>query len=265
MTELTIGISPCPNDVFIFAGLILHQVESPFEFDFRFEDVESLNHSAQLGKLDVVKISYANYCRCNVTYELLNCGGALGRGVGPLLLTGGDEFVPEAEFLVPGEFTTANFLLDYFLGREVPKRFVPFDEVYGVLSSNPSAQGVVIHENRFTYEEDGLLLVQDLGEHWEDETGYAIPLGAIVVKRDIGAAEEISTAIRSSLSWAEKHRAEALTLCREHAKEMRPDVIEKHIGLYVNEFSYDLGKEGRAAVDHFLALQAEQMKVTIPI
>ena len=181
---LEIGISPCPNDVFIFAGVLLGGVRGErLELRFQFEDVETLNRMAQEGDLDAAKISYANYMRVEGTYRLLECGGALGRGVGPLLLKNGSEFDPDAEVLAPGEFTTANFLLDYYLQRKVTRRFLPFDALYETLLTMPGAQGVVIHEKRFTYEKDGLTLVRDLGEHWEAKTGYAIPLGAIAVRR----------------------------------------------------------------------------------
>jgi 1,4-dihydroxy-6-naphthoate synthase len=191
-------------------------------------------------------------------YELLDCGGALGRGVGPLLLANGaDAFDPEREVLVPGELTTANFLLDFYLRRPVQKRFLPFDSLYDELCNQKGAQGVVIHEKRFTYAADGLTLLQDLGEHWEAQTGYAIPLGAIVVRRGSGLREPLETAIRQSLAWAETHPDEALTLCRKYAQDLTDGVIQAHIGLYVNEFSRDLGAEGRAAVSFFLDEQRQ--------
>ena len=183
MRELSLGISPCPNDVYIFSGLLLGAI-APRRFRFKtiFADVETLNEMTQRGELDVAKISYANYARCADDYELLSSGGALGRGVGPLLLTNGAEFSPEKAIQVPGEFTTANFLLDFYLQKPVTKIYAPFDVLYENLLKTPGAQGVVIHEKRFTYAADGLTLVQDLGEHWEAETGHPIPLG-----RDCGA------------------------------------------------------------------------------
>jgi 1,4-dihydroxy-6-naphthoate synthase len=257
---LTLGISPCPNDVFIFAGLLLGKVDAGgLRFDVAFEDVETLNARSRRGELDVVKISYANYVHIEREYELLDCGGALGRGVGPLLLVNGDAaaFDPAREILVPGEYTTANFLLDFYLGgaSAAPKRFAPFDVVYAELCNRPGAQGVVIHEKRFTYGRDGLTLVRDLGEHWERETGYAIPLGAVAVRRSLGISEVVAGAVRRSLDWAYAHEAEALALCREHAQEFTDDVMRAHIGLYVNEHSRALGPDGEAAVAFFLARQ----------
>ena len=256
MPELTLGISPCPNDVYVFSGLLLGHVTVPgVTFAVDFQDVETLNARAQAGAIDVVKISYANYVHCRDEYDLLPCGGALGRGVGPLLLSNGGKWDPEAEVLVPGEFTTANFLLDFYAGRPLRKRFLPFDALYARLQQEPGAQGVVIHEKRFTYEADGLHLVQDLGDFWERETAFAIPLGAIAVRKGLDA-EALTTAVRASLRWAYAHDAEAFALCREYAQDLNPDVVRAHIRLYVNDFSEDVGPEGQAAVDFFLARQA---------
>ena len=260
VTQLSLGISPCPNDVYIFAGLLLGESNAHgLRFaPVHFEDVETLNSLSASGALAVCKISYGNYSRIENAYELLPCGGALGRGVGPLLLMNGaaDGFDPHRELLVPGEWTTANFLLDYFLKQSgTRKRFLPFDELYAALCNQPGAQGVVIHEKRFTYAADGLTLVQDLGEYWERETGHAIPLGAIAVRRDLGAdtIARVTNAVRESLEWADAHRAEAFDLCREYASDLTDGVIEAHIRLYVNEYSHDLGAEGREAVRFFQA------------
>lgn len=257
MNTLSLGISPCPNDVYIFSGVIAGAVTLPDSaISIDYQDVETLNGRAQRGELDIVKISYANFARIAGAFELLSCGGALGRGCGPLLLTNGSPFDPEQEVLVPGEFTTANFLLDYYACRPLTKRFVAFDVLYEELRRTPGTQGVVIHEKRFTYAADGLTLVQDLGEHWEQQTGYAIPLGAIALKR---AHAELSGAIenlvRRSLDWADRHSGEAFDLCREYAQDLDPAVIRAHIELYVNHYSRDLGPDGRAAVEYFLEQQ----------
>jgi len=257
--SLRIGISPCPNDVFIFAGLILGAVDTNgFALSFDYQDVETLNRRAQAANdYDLVKISYANYAHCAHTYDLLDCGGALGRGVGPLLLSNGQNALnPAAPILVPGEFTTANFLLDFYAaaGRPLTKRFLPFDALYDELKATPRAQGIVIHEKRFTYAADGLTLLQDLGEHWERETGFAIPLGALAARRDLDKAR-LETLVRQSLAWAETHRADALALCREHAQDLTESVMASHIALYVNDYSRDLGDDGRAAVAFFLSQQ----------
>jgi 1,4-dihydroxy-6-naphthoate synthase len=256
MTELTLGISPCPNDIFIFSGLLLNKIDSGgLRFRVDYQDVENLNQRSQRGELDIAKISYANYIRCRDEYDLLSCGGALGRGVGPLLLSHDGGWNPEGEVLVPGENTTANFLLDYYAQRPLRKRFLPFDALYAELCERPGAQGVVIHEKRFTYENDRLHLVLDLGQHWEERTGYAIPLGAIIARRSLGPHTALEDLIRRSLRWAYEHYEDAFALCREYAADLSAGVIESHIELYVNHYSEDLGAEGQATVDFFLAQQ----------
>ena len=257
-TAISLGISPCPNDVYIFAGVILGEIDTKgIAFAITYEDVETLNGWARLGARDVLKISYANYVHVAAEYALLSCGGALGRGVGPLLLTGGAAaFDPAREVLVPGAYTTANFLLDFYLGRpDITKRFVPFDVLYAELCNHSAAQGVVIHEKRFTYAKDGLHLIQDLGDYWESKTGYAIPLGAIVVRRSLGIAPRVAQIVRESLAWADANRERAFDLCRHYAQDLSDGVIQAHIDLYVNEYSHDLGAEGQAAVDFFLRQQ----------
>ena len=259
---LRIGISPCPNDVYIFAGLILGEVgaaELPLTFDY--QDVETLNAAAKRGVYDIAKISYAAYAAIQDEYELLDCGGALGRGVGPLLLSNGNApFDPTRETLVPGEQTTAHFLLQFYAARlfgrsPLKKRYLPFDDLYAELCNRPGAQGVVIHENRFTYQRDNLTLLQDLGELWEAQTHHAIPLGAIAVRRNCGLRERVTPAIQASLDWAEAHPAETIALCRRHSQQMDDDVLKAHINLYVNEYTRDLGDEGRDAAAFFLSEQ----------
>ncbi|MBC7808511.1 MAG: 1,4-dihydroxy-6-naphthoate synthase [Akkermansiaceae bacterium] len=259
MTKLSLGISPCPNDVYIFAGLLLGKSDTHgLKFDsVQYEDVETLNALSMTGDIDVCKISYANFSRIADRYELLPCGGALGRGVGPLLLVHGarSHFDPSRETLVPGEFTTANFLFDFYTRRsDIPKRYVPFDILYAELCNRPGAQGVVIHEKRFTYQSDGLTLVQDLGDFWEEKTGHAIPLGAIAVRRSLGTdtIASVKSAIKDSLQWADANRDESFELCRHYAQDLTHGVIESHIRLYVNEYSQDLGDDGAAAVRYFL-------------
>jgi 1,4-dihydroxy-6-naphthoate synthase len=211
--------------------------------------VETLNARARAGDGDLLKVSWANVLGCT-GYSPLACGGALGRGCGPLLLTGGGEWNPDGEVLVPGARTTANFLLDFWAGRPLRKRFMPFDALYRELKARPEAQGVVIHEMRFTYARDNLRLIRDLGAHWEYATGSPIPLGALVRRESpsLASVAEIEAAVRASLDWAWAHEAEALELCARYAQDMSPDVMRAHVALYVNEFTRDMGEEGSAAV-----------------
>lgn len=254
--KLTLAISPCPNDVFIFAGLLTGAVRDPeLTFEVTYLDVQAANEAAQRQAFDVIKVSYAAYPALSEHYALLPSGGALGRGCGPLLLRNGSKALdPTREVLVPGAQTTANFLLDFFVGQPLRKRFLPFDALYDELKACPEAQGVVIHEKRFVYADDGLMLVQDLGEHWEAQTGHPIPLGAILLRRGVAQECRVAELLRESLRWSESHRAEALALCREHAQDLSTGVIEAHIELYVNHFSHDLGHDGAAAVDFFFSL-----------
>jgi 1,4-dihydroxy-6-naphthoate synthase len=256
--RLRIGISPCPNDVWIFAGLLLGHVAPGADADF--EDVQTLNERAASGGpgWDLVKVSYAAWPTIRDSHVLLEAGGALGRGCGPLLLRNGlGGWDPDAPVWIPGRQTTARFLLRSWLGDE-PRLacFAPFDEVYARLCAEPGAQGVVIHEKRFTYGRDGLNLLADLGEAWEQRTGCPIPLGAIAAP--IGSPVDVLTdRVRASLAWAEAHPDAALALCANYAAEMDEDVMRSHIGLYVNDWTRDLGEDGRRAVGTFLTLLGE--------
>jgi 1,4-dihydroxy-6-naphthoate synthase len=253
------GISPCPNDVFLYAGLILGRVPTPgWTIRFAYEDIETLNEWSRNGMVDAVKISYAQLPKIASKYRLLRCGGALGRGCGPLLLTGGEDFASQREILIPGENTTANALLDFFLRREMPdskpsKRFQRFDDLYRALLTDRTVQGVVIHEMRFTYAADGLRLVQDLGAYWENQMHAPIPLGALVLRRDCPITPaQCEDWVRQSLLWSRQNEAEALDLCRHHSQSMDASVMRQHIDLYVNGYSLDLGVDGEEAVALFL-------------
>lgn len=264
--RLSLAASPCPNDVFIFAGILTGAVGLPDrELDVELHELETLNRGTQAGRWDLAKISYANYRRIASGYDLLRCGGALGRGCGPLLLSNGAEFNPEAEVLVPGESTTANLLLEIYRAgigaAPLRKTYVLFDDIYRRLLGPEPCQGVVIHEMRFTYAADGLRLLRDLGAHWEETTGHPIPLGALVLRKSLAGEDPALSAtledlVRRSLDWSRSHPEQALALCRRHAQSMAEDVLLSHIDLYVNDFSRDIGVEGEAAVRYFLERQA---------
>lgn len=257
MSLLRFAISPCPNDVFIFAGLLLGRIPTPgAEPVFTFADIQVLNERAEAGDFDVVKVSYARVPFLLSRYALLEPGGALGHGVGPLLLTGGDPFSPAVEVAVPGRFTTANLLLDFAYPEGLKKTFLHFDAIYEGLKGDRRSQGVVIHEKRFTYAADGLRLVRDLGLEYEAKTGLPIPLGALLCKKGLGLDREVEGWVRESLAWAEAHREEALDLCQHHARALSRPVVSAHVDLYVNSFSKAWGEEGKKAVEHFLGLAA---------
>jgi 1,4-dihydroxy-6-naphthoate synthase len=255
MTELSLGISPCPNDVFIFSGLILNEIKiKDVELKIQYLDIETLNRETQSKSLDIAKISYANYPRCSENYNLLTAGGALGRGVGPLLLSNGGTWKKDEEVAVPGLYTTANFLLDFWAQCKLNKRFSQFDVLYNDLCKIPGAQGVCIHEKRFTYKADGLTLIADLGTHWEKETGYPIPLGCLITRKGLSTSD-ITDGIQKSLRWAYENHDRAFKLCEEYSADLTPAVIQSHINLYVNEFSMDVGTVGTEAVEFFFKQQ----------
>jgi len=233
-----------------------------FQLQFNYYDIETLNERACSGEFELLKISYANFSRCQNDYDLLPSGGALGRGVGPLLLTGGNDWHPENEIMVPGQYTTANFLLDFWAQKPLRKKFVTFNTLYDLLKEDKNAQGVVIHEKRFTYKADGLRLIQDLGSHWEEQTGCPIPLGCVIAKKGLDVSI-LNNAIKESLTWAYEHKEEAFSLCKRYASDLTPAVIQAHIDLYVNDFSLDLGSAGEAAVALFF--QRVQDKATLAV
>ncbi|MFT5726260.1 MAG: 1,4-dihydroxy-6-naphthoate synthase [Desulforhopalus sp.] len=256
---LSLGFSPCPNDTFIFYGLVHGKVGSD---DLMFaepllEDVEQLNRWAVAGSLDVTKLSYHALAHVLEEYCLLRTGGALGRGCGPLLVTRdvGRKGLSELKRIaIPGKLTTAALLLQMFLPCSCELIEMRFDSIMAAVKSGEVDGGVIIHESRFTYEEEGLFCLQDLGEWWEETTGMPIPLGGIAAKRSLGyeKLKAIEKAIADSVEFAFRHPGDCLPYIQKHSQELEKDVVESHIGLYVNEFSKDLGDEGKAAVELFI-------------
>ncbi|MBK8503938.1 MAG: 1,4-dihydroxy-6-naphthoate synthase [Saprospiraceae bacterium] len=265
--KLSLGFSPCPNDTFIFYALLHQKVDTgALQFEPFIADVEELNQKAVHSDLSITKISFNAYLNLTGQYVLLDSGAALGRNCGPLLITK----VPMAVLdlagktvAIPGEKTTANFLLDTFLPVPVTKKVFLFNEIEQKLLDGEVDAGVIIHENRFTYSERGLHLIQDLGSHWESKTGHPIPLGGIIAQRSIpdDIRRKISTAIRQSINYAWSHPEEVMEFVSQYAQEMEPKVMRQHIALYVNDFSAHLGLEGRAAVTHFFAEGVKQGRI----
>jgi 1,4-dihydroxy-6-naphthoate synthase len=254
MHNLSLGFSPCPNDTFIFHALVHGLVQCPgFAFRERLEDVETLNRLVLEGALDVSKVSSHLLGFIRDDFCLLKSGGALGRGCGPLVVAA--KFREMAELrgkriAVPGRYTTAHLLLRLFDGNLDTIIFLPFHEIMGAVQRGEVDAGVIIHESRFTYGDYGLTKLLDLGEWWEASTGHPIPLGGIVAKRSLGraAVAAIDRALRASVMYAQSHRGGTYAYIRAHSQEMSDEVCAAHIGLYVNDFSLDLGVEGRAAV-----------------
>jgi 1,4-dihydroxy-6-naphthoate synthase len=259
MKSLSIGFSPCPNDTYIFCGLVKgHIPHTGWSLQpERLEDVETLNEWALQGRLDITKLSFHAFGHVLEDYVLLKSGGALGRGCGPLLVAG--RKVASADFAkmtvaVPGKYTTAAMLLQLYAPGWKNIVMMRFDEIMDAIESGKIDCGVIIHESRFTYKSRGLELIKDLGNWWEEISGYPIPLGGIAVKRSLGREliEEIDKALKASIVWAQSNHELCRPYIKEHAQELEDCVINDHIGLYVNAFSEDLGEEGMAAIEFFL-------------
>ncbi len=263
--KLSIGFSPCPNDTFIFDALVHQKVDTEgLLFEPVLEDVQTLNDWAKQGKLELSKISYGVLPLVLNNYVLLNSGGALGRGVGPLLIAkpGFDvNQIQAATIAIPGENTTAHLLFSLAFPNFQHKQFMVFHQIEDAVLRGEVDAGVIIHENRFTYQQKGLVKLMDLGEYWETQQQVPIPLGGIVAKRSLGVdvQQKIDRVIYRSLQYAFKHYPAITDYVGAHAQEMSETVMRQHIDLYVNDFSLQLGEEGRKAVNVLLAVHA-QMK-----
>ncbi|MBW6512932.1 MAG: 1,4-dihydroxy-6-naphthoate synthase [Desulfuromonadaceae bacterium] len=254
MRELTLGYSPCPNDTFIFHALTHGLVDSgDFYVRERLEDVETLNRLAIAGTLDLTKISYHAFGHLREEYCLLRSGGALGRGCGPLVIARRATTMDELRgkrIAIPGQLTTANLLLQLYGEGFDQLLILPFDRIITAVTSGQADAGVIIHESRFTYQEHGLVAALDLGVWWEQTTGLPLPLGAILAKRSLGGAliQRVDRAIRTSIGYAYAHPHAPRSYIKRHAQELSDAVIDSHIALYVNDFSFDLGATGIVAV-----------------
>jgi 1,4-dihydroxy-6-naphthoate synthase len=255
--KLSLGFSPCPNDTFIFDALVNNKIDTEgLEFDVVLEDVQTLNARALQGKLDISKISYGVLPLVVKEYVLLNSGGALGKGVGPLLITTSErgitsEDVNDSLIAIPGENTTAHMLFTLAFPNAKNKIFKIFNEIEDAVLKREVDAGVIIHENRFTYHLKGLNKLMDLGDFWELQTGVPIPLGGIVAKRNLdkNLISKVDLAIKQSVEYAYKHYSEKLSVyVREHSQELNEKVIRQHIDLYVNNYSVNLGVKGKTAV-----------------
>ncbi len=259
-SSLTIGFSPCPNDCFIFDAMIHNKIDTEgLRFDVLMEDVETLNQKAFQSKLDITKLSYHAYAYLTKEYQLLNAGSALGNNCGPLLITiKSPETIlselqsPNSELKIgiPGKYTTANFLLSLAFPGAKNKQEMVFSDIENAVLNGKVDAGLIIHENRFTYEQKGLKKVIDLGEYWEKQTQMPIPLGGIVIKRSLPdeLKNKVNRVIRRSVEYAFANPKSSLGFVKEHAQAMSEEVMYKHINLYVNNYSVDLGKSGREAV-----------------
>ena len=267
--ELTLGFSSCPNDTFIFDALLHGKIDTEgLKFNPIIEDVESLNQKANNSILDITKLSYHAYAFLTHRYKLLNAGSALGFGVGPLLICNSEFNIQESELIahselkvgIPGKLTTANFLLSIAYPNLKNKIAMVFSNIEDALLNGDIDLGLIIHENRFTYELKGLKKLRDLGEFWEGVSGAAIPLGGIVVSRKFDEATQmkIDRVLKRSIEFAFANRRSSYDFVRAHSQEMSEEVMYKHIDLYVNKYSIDLGDEGIKAVHTLFNKAVEQ-------
>ena len=268
---LQLGFSPCPNDTFIFDALVNKKIDTEgIEVVPVLEDVQTLNNWAREGKLDITKISYGVLPLILDQYIVLNAGGALGKGVGPLLITTTDgvvkEQVADSSIAIPGENTTAHMLFSLAFPKAANKKFTIFSQVEDSVLNHTVDAGVIIHENRFTYQDKGLVKIMDLGEYWEDQTGNPIPLGGIVMKRsfDNHLQKQVDRLIRKSLEYAFAHYPIITDYVKQHSQEMSESVMRQHIDLYVNDYSINLGESGKSAVRQFLDIYNVINKTPLP-
>jgi 1,4-dihydroxy-6-naphthoate synthase len=259
--ELTFGYSPCPNDTFAFHALAHGLVDAPFTVRPVLLDIEELNLRAHEGDFDLTKLSFGAFPSVGERYRLLSSGAALGHGAGPLVVARRSMSLVEAAtgpVAIPGLETTAFLLLRLAspeLGETVELRY---DRILGAVERGEVAAGLIIHESRFTYREHGLVQVADLGAWWKEETGLPVPLAGICARADLddATAEAAERAIAASVRYAFEHPDASREYVHAHAQELAPDVCHEHIRLYVNEFSVDLGREGREAIDRLLGAVA---------
>lgn len=270
--KLTLGFSPCPNDTFIFDALIHHKIDTEgLDFEVFFDDVETLNQKAVEGELDITKLSFHAFAHVADRYALLDSGSALGFGVGPLVICKNEALLqpaaltnPTLAIAIPGNLTTANFLFSIAYPDLKNKVITVFSEIENAVLTGKVDLGLIIHENRFTYADRGLHKIVDLGNFWEHLTGCAIPLGGIVINRRIDEVtqQKVNRILRKSVEYAFANPKSGFEFIRQHAQEMDEAVMYKHIELYVNQFSIDLGTEGRKAID--ILFEMARSKELIP-
>ena len=252
--KFTLGFSPCPNDTFIFDALVNKKIDTEgMEFEAQLEDIQTLNQWAGEGKLEITKLSFPSFFQNQNHYAMLDAGAALGKGVGPLLIAKTMVQVPDIEhcsIAIPGENTTANFLLSFAFPMARNKVPMLFSEIEDAVLMGKVDMGVIIHENRFTYHLKKLIKICDLGAIWEERQKAPIPLACIAAKKSIPEEQrqKISRLIRKSVEYAFAHYPEITEYTKSHSQEMDESVMRQHIELYVNNYSIDLGEDGRAAI-----------------
>lgn len=266
--KLKLCFSTCPNDTFMFDALVNGRIDTQgFTFDIHLADIEELNKLAHKGEADITKISFNAFSKVTDRYQLLTSGSALGRGVGPLVVSRRLIYPDEiryAKIAIPGAETTANMLFSIAFPDAKNKKFYLFSDIEDAILSNEVDVGVIIHENRFTYKKKGLRKVIDLGEFWETQTKLPIPLGGIAIKRDLPKEIKLkfNSLLRQSIEYAFANPKESLPFVKKYAQAMDEEVMYKHIQLYVNNYSIDLGVEGQDAILQFYKKSSELKLIT---
>jgi len=262
--KLTLGFSPCPNDTFIFDAMVHGRIDTEgLKFDYFLADVEELNRRALASEVDITKVSYHAYSYFAKEYLILDSGSALGHRNGPLLISKRNidsSDLTKARIAIPGKYTTANLLFSIAWPEAKNKTEYLFSDILDAILSDEVDAGLIIHETRFTYARRGLTKIADMGEFWEKLTALPIPLGAIVIKRNISEdiALKVNRIIRNSLEYAYKDSFASYRFVAEHANDMDSTVMNNHIKLFVNEFTLELGKKGREAIDELFRIATEK-------
>lgn len=265
---LTLGFSPCPNDTFIFDAMLHGKVDTEgLDFEVFMEDVENLNRRAFAGEIAVTKLSYHAFAHLTHRYALLHAGSALGRGCGPLLVARqpmSEADISSARIAIPGRMTTANFLLSLAYPAAHRREETLFSDIEDAVLDGRADAGLIIHENRFTYQQRGLVRLLDLGEYWEGNTGLPIPLGGIVINRDLSreTREKVNRVLRRSVEYAFAHPEDVMPFVRAHAQSMDDTVMQAHIHLYVTKHTIDLGDDGRQAVREMFRIARQKGAIT---
>ena len=268
--KLNLGYSPCPNDTFIFDALVNKKIDAEgLDFDVVLEDVETLNQWSFEKKLDITKLSYPAFFQNLDKYVLLNSGAALGKGVGPLLIS--KQNIQHSTFNIqhstialPGKNTTANLLFSFAYPSAKNKQHMVFSAIEDSVLTEQTELGVIIHENRFTYHQKGLHKVTDLGDYWESKMHVPVPLGGIAISRSIDkeVSLKIEKLIRKSIEFAFSSYPFIPGYVIQHSQEMSEDVMRQHIQLYVNNFSIDLGNDGKQAIETLYKIATTQLPVS---
>ncbi|MEM6697904.1 MAG: 1,4-dihydroxy-6-naphthoate synthase [Bacteroidota bacterium] len=262
--RLTLGFSPCPNDTFIFYAMIHDKIDTEgLNFEVLLADVEELNQRAFANDLNITKLSYHAYAYLLQQYVLLDSGSALGNNCGPLLIAKKDytaEQLEQAIIAIPGKYTTANFLFRLAYPKVEHTKELLFSEIEAAILKEEVEAGVIIHENRFTYQDKGLIKIQDLGEFWESKYQMPIPLGGIVAQRSLPKeiVQKVNRVLQKSVAYAFEHPDEVMPYVRQYAQEMEEAVMKQHIDLYVNNYTLNLGTKGKSAINTLFEVAEKQ-------